>query len=100
MPLTRVQYTHSIFMFILGLCQVLSKICKVIGYKEKFILRKSCNAVARAAQGGGGVAIPVQDVQDGSVALRDMVSGHGEDGLELEQMIFVVFSNLNDSIIL
>ena len=64
MPLTRVQYTHSIFMFILGLCQVLSKICKVIGYKEKFILRKSCNAVARAAQGGGGVAIPVQDVQE------------------------------------
>jgi len=97
MPLTRVQYTHSIFMFILGLCQVLSKICKVIGYKEKFILRKSCNAVARAAQGGGGVAIPVQD---GSVALRDMVSGHGEDGLYLEQMIFVVFSNHNDSIIL
>ena len=29
------------------------------------------------------------------VALRDQVSGHGGDGLELDWMILVVFSNLN-----
>ena len=34
------------------------------------------------------------------VALRDMVSGHGGDELMLVLMIFVVFSNLNDSVIL
>ena len=36
----------------------------------------------------------------GDVALRDVVSGHGADGLGLELMILVVFSNLNDSVIL
>ena len=34
------------------------------------------------------------------VALRDMVSGHGGDGLVLDLMLLVVFSNLNDSVIL
>jgi len=34
------------------------------------------------------------------VALRDMVSGHGGDGLGLNVMIIEVFSNLNDSMIL
>ena len=31
------------------------------------------------------------------VAVRDVVSGHGEDGLVLDLGISVVFSNLNDS---
>ena len=34
----------------------------------------------------------------GDVALKDMVSGHGGDGLVLDRMILVVF--LNDSMIL
>ena len=33
----------------------------------------------------------------GDVALRDMVCGHGGDGLGLDEMILMVFSNLNDS---
>ena len=33
-------------------------------------------------------------------ALRDMVSGHGGDGLGLDLMILVVFSNLNVSMTL
>jgi len=47
--------------------------------------RKSSGALAQAAQGGGGVTH------------EDVVSGHGGDGLELDQVIFVVFYNLNDS---
>jgi len=34
------------------------------------------------------------------VALRDVVSGHGGDGLGLDWMFLVVFSNLDDSEIL
>jgi len=34
------------------------------------------------------------------VALRDVVSGHGGAGLSLDWMILVIFSNLNDSMIL
>ena len=37
-------------------------------------------ALAQAAQGGGGVTVPV-GVQEIDVALKCMVSGHGEDGL-------------------
>ena len=36
----------------------------------------------------------------GDVALRDVVSGHGGDGLGLDWMILEVFSNVNDFIIL
>jgi len=36
----------------------------------------------------------------GEVARRDEVSGHGGDGLRLGLGILMVFSNLNDSIIL
>ena len=36
----------------------------------------------------------------GDEALRDMVSGHNGDGLELDRIISEVFSNLNDSMIL
>ena len=36
----------------------------------------------------------------GDVALRDMISRHGGDGLGLDWMILVVFSNLNDALIL
>ena len=35
----------------------------------------------------------------GDVALRDVVSGHGGDGLGLNWMILVVFASLNDSVI-
>jgi len=35
-----------------------------------------------------------------NVALSDMVGGHGGGGLWLDWMILVVFSNLNDSMIL
>jgi len=33
----------------------------------------------------------------GDVALRNMVNGHGGDGLELNSAILEVFSNLNDT---
>ena len=33
------------------------------------------------------------------VALRDVASGHGGDGLGLDCMVLEVFSNLNDSMI-
>ena len=33
----------------------------------------------------------------GDVALRDMISRHGGDGLELDVVILVVFSHFNDS---
>ena len=36
----------------------------------------------------------------GVVALRDVGSGHGEDGRELDLVILEVFSNLSDSVIL
>ena len=36
----------------------------------------------------------------GDVVLRDVVSGHGGNGLELDLVILDVFSNLNDSMIL
>ena len=35
----------------------------------------------------------------GDVALRDVVSRHGGDGLELNLVTLVVFSNLNDFMI-
>jgi len=50
----------------------------------------------QTAQGGGGVTVP-RGVQDTDVALRDVDSGHGGDGLGLAWMIFEVFSSLNDS---
>ena len=36
----------------------------------------------------------------GDMALRDMVSRHGGDGLGVDFIILEVFSNLNDSVIL
>ena len=36
----------------------------------------------------------------GDVALRNMISGHGGDGLGLDLVILQLFSNLNDSVIL
>ena len=66
-----------------------------------FLLWKSGDAVAQAAQGGGGVTIPrgVQNRVD--VALRDVVSGYGGDGLMVAvDDISVFFFNFNDSMIL
>ena len=36
----------------------------------------------------------------GDVALRDVVTGHGGDGLGLDVVILVVFSHLSDSVFL
>ena len=36
----------------------------------------------------------------GDVALRDVVSGHGGDDLELDVMILDIFSSLSDTMIL
>lgn len=36
----------------------------------------------------------------GDVTLRDMISGHSGDGLELDLGILVIFFNFNDSMIL
>jgi len=36
----------------------------------------------------------------GDVTLRDVVGEHGGDGLVLNKMVLVVFSNFNDSVIL
>ena len=47
---------------------------------KKNYSQKSCEAVAQAAQGGGGITIP----GGVGVALRDMVSGHGGGGLVAE----------------
>ena len=54
--------------------------------------------MAQAAQ-GGGVESPSLEVfkSRGDVALRDMVSEHGGDGLGFDWMVLVGFSNLNPS---
>jgi len=48
-----------------------------------------------SAQGSGEVVR-----NHGEVALRNMISGHGGDGLGLDLGILELFSNLNDSVIL
>lgn len=49
--------------------------------------------------GGGFNTLEVLNIR-GDVVLRDMVCGHGEDGLGWDSMIFVVFSKLSDLMIL
>lgn len=49
--------------------------------------------------GGGFNTLEVLNNR-GDVVLRDMVCGHGEDGLGWDLMIFVVFSKLSDLMIL
>ena len=62
---------------------------------ENFYL-KEWSGTGTAAQGVGR-SLPLEVFQHrGDVALRDAVSGHGED----ELVILEVFSNLNDSMIL
>ena len=57
--------------------------------------------MAQAAQGGGGQSPSLEGFKKcRDVALRDVVSGHGGDGLGLDWMFLVVFSNLDDSEIL
>ena len=51
----------------------------------------------QAAWGGVRETVPGGVPEHGDVALRDMVRGHGRDGLGLDEMILMVFSNLNDS---
>ena len=70
------------------------------GYEEIFLLRKSGEAVAQAAQ--GVVGSPSLEVFKScvDVALRDVVSGHGVMGWWLNWMTLEVFSNLKVSKIL
>ena len=58
------------------MCHVSVCIC-IYTHKCVDILRKSGDAVARAAQGGGGVTILEVFKNRVDVALRDAVSGHG-----------------------
>ena len=44
-----------------------------VGYQETFLLKKSDDALAQAAQGGGGVTIP-EDIQE---TWRCGTEGHG-----------------------
>ena len=50
--------------------------------------------MAQAAQGGGGVTALEVFKNHGALALRDMVSGHGGDGLGLDLVILEVFPTL------
>ena len=52
-----------------------------VGYEEEFLLRKSSEAVAQAAQGGGGVTVPGGVPEPCGCGTEDVVSGHGGDGL-------------------
>ena len=65
------------------------------------ILRRSGNALAQAAQGGGGVTVPggVQETWRYGAEGRGLV-GMVVMGWQLDQMILDVFSNLNYSLIL
>ena len=56
--------------------------------------------MAQAALGGGAVTVPEGVKNRGDVALGDMVSGHGGDGLGLNLVILEVFSKLNDAKVL
>ena len=66
-----------------------------VGYQEKFLLRMSGEALEQVVEPPSLEALTIRDV-----TLRDMVTGHGEDGLMIGQMILVVFSILNDSMTL
>ena len=50
-------------------------------YLKKFLLSKSGEAVAQAAQGGGAVTVPEVLKSRVGVALRDVGSGRGGGGL-------------------
>lgn len=68
-----------------------------VGYRYKFLLRKSDNAPAQAAQGGRGGSPLLEAFENcGDVALRDTISGHSACDLG----ILEVFGNLNNSVIL
>ena len=45
--------------------------------RKNFFSEKNDEALAQAAQGGGGVTVPEMFKNRVEVALRDMVSGHG-----------------------
>lgn len=71
-----------------------------VGYKEEFILWKSVsywNRLLREVLESPSLEL-LKNHED--VALRDMVSRHGGNGLGSDWMILVVFSYLDDSMIL
>ena len=69
-----------------------------VGNEETFLLRKSGQALGRAAQGGGGVTVLGVFKERSDVGLGDVVWGVTlVGGGQLDQMILEAFSNPNDS---
>jgi len=56
--------------------------------------------LAQAVRECGGASVPGSVKNRGDVALGDMVSGHGGDGLGLNLVILEVFSKPNDAKVL
>jgi len=67
-----------------------------VGYEGK-VPPKSGDALAQTAQGAVGSPSLEGFKSREDVALRDVDSGHGGDGLGLDWVIPEVFSSLNDS---
>ena len=70
------------------------------GYLEKFLLPKSGDAVAQAAQGAVESLFLEVLKKHEDVTPGDMFSGHGGGGLGWGLMILEVFATLIDSVIL
>ena len=72
------------------------------GYWEKFLLRKSGDALEQAAQVGGGVTVPgsAQEAWRCGAEGHEAISGHGGDGLAVGLGDLSGFSNLNDEVTL
>ena len=67
-----------------------------VGCWEELLLQKSGQTLTRLPREVGMSPSPEVFQNRGDVAPRDIVIGHGGDGLGLGWMILEVFSNLND----
>ena len=67
---------------------------------QKISFQKDWSDIGIWFQRGYGVIIPGGSQEKGIVALREMISGHAEDGLELDLVILKGVSNHNDSVVL
>lgn len=63
---------------------------------KNFFLQKVVRYWHKLFQGHGGVVVP-RGIQGADVALGNIISGHGGDGLEMDML---AFSNVSDSMIL
>ena len=72
----------------------------VRGSSPAFLLLKSGDALAQLPMDVGQSPFLEVFRNCGDVTLRDVVSGHGGDGLGLDWMTVETFSNLSDSVIL